>query len=193
MNKWIFIFFFLSTNIVESQTPTLVWSKFVGTTSVEYPDKILKVTNGYLILGRTNANDTFSCHNSENIILLRTDTAGNLLWNTCYGGDSSDIPHDIIPTSDGNFLITGSTFSMEGDVTNNHPPGTSFGGWGTSDFWVIKIDSLGNKIWQSCYGGSGMEEGYCAVDLIDSYMIFGSTEDSNDGDVSGTHSVSGNK
>lgn len=190
MIKWIFVSFLLSINIIEAQTPTLLWSKFVGTSAVEYPDKILAVPNGFLILGRTETYDTLSYHLNENIILIRTDTAGNLIWNSCYGGDSSDIPHDIIPTSDGNFLIVGSTNSMEGDVTNNHFPGAAFGGWGTSDFWVIKIDTLGNKIWQSCYGGSGSEEGYCAVDLSDSYMIFGSTEDSNDGDVFGNHSPS---
>lgn len=190
MIRWLTICFFVFINFASSQTPTLLWSKFAGTASVEYPVKVLMVNDGYLILSRTAAFDTLSCHLNEDIILLKTDTSGNLLWNTCYGGDSSDIPHDIIQTTDGNFLIVGSTYSMEGDITNNHLPGTAFGGWGASDFWVIKVDGLGNKLWQSCYGGSGNEEGYCAVDLTDSYMIFGSTQDSDDGDVSGTHSPS---
>jgi len=46
------------------------------------------------------------------------------------------------------FIIGGETSSNDGDVNNNH---------GKSDIWVIKIDSIGNLLWQKCYGGNNSE------------------------------------
>jgi hypothetical protein len=187
MTRYLFFLLFLSLNNCVAQTPAVAWSRFAGTAATEYPAKILKVHDGFLIAARTY-DDSGSCHLKSDIILIKVDTAGNFLWSHCFGGDSIEKPHDLIATSDGNFLIVAETFSMEGDVTNNHM--SQPGNWGSSDFWVIKVDSTGHMIWQSCFGGSGWEVGYSAVDLTNAYMIFGTTEDSNDGDVSGVHSPS---
>lgn len=42
-------------------------------------------------------------------------------------------------TLDGGYIIAGLSYSNTGDVTGNH---------GGGDYWIIKIDSLGNIIWQ---------------------------------------------
>jgi hypothetical protein len=104
-------------------------------------------------------------------------------WAKCYGGNSQDGANAIVQTNDGNFVIAGGTQTLNnGDVSGNH---------GQGDFWIVKIDTGGNILWQKCFGGSIYEEAYSIVQTKDGgFAIAGKTE-SNDGDVSGNHLISG--
>ncbi len=57
-----------------------------------------------------------------------------------FGGDLLDVVTDMTPTDDGGFLCIGYTESY----------GTGF--YGHSDLWLVKIDSVGNKLWDKTYG-----------------------------------------
>ena len=84
------------------------------------------------------------------------------LWTRTFGGDSADFGYSIQQTSDGGFIITGSTASF---------------GIDSSDVWLIKTDSLGNEEWNRTFGGSGNDVGNCVLeDTMDiGYIIVGST------------------
>ena len=57
---------------------------------------------------------------------------------------------------------------------------------GNGDMWIVKLDSLGNIIWERCYGGSGGDGVTKIVVVNDStYYIYGGSN-SEDGDVSNT-------
>ncbi len=61
---------------------------------------------------------------------------GTLDLETAIGGIQEDVAVDFIPTLDGKFILTGSTFSSDGDVIIKpgfHNPND------TSDFWVVKF------------------------------------------------------
>jgi hypothetical protein len=47
--------------------------------------------------------------------------------------------------TDLNYIIAGHAFSNDGDVTGNH---------GQSDYWIIKLSTAGEIIWQKCLGGT---------------------------------------
>ncbi|MGB5645528.1 MAG: hypothetical protein WBM55_00305, partial [Muriicola sp.] len=59
-----------------------------------------------------------------------------------------DIAQDIAKTENGGYVITGSTISTDGDVSEYH---------GGSDVWVISIDAQGALLWEQTYGGAGFE------------------------------------
>jgi hypothetical protein len=97
--------------------------------------------------------------------LIKTDTNGNKVWNKHFGGISFDFGSDVQQTSDGGFIIAGST------VPNrmNHL---------VSDVYFVKTDSNGKKQWESSIGGIRDDMGYSVQQTSDGgYIITGSTTD----------------
>jgi len=83
-------------------------------------------------------------------------------WERTYGGSHNDYGHCVKQTSDGGFIITGSTFSY---------------GAGHFDVYLIKTDSSGDTAWTRTYGGSGQDHGYCVIQTTDGgYIITGHTD-----------------
>ena len=97
-----------------------------------------------------------------------------ITWQNCFGGTEHDKARDIIET-DGGYLIVGVTMSNDGDVGFNH---------GGDDLWIIKIDTIGNMIWEKCLGGSKGDGGHRIFPTKDGnyYILAGSA--SSDGDIS---------
>lgn len=101
-------------------------------------------------------------------------------WQKCLGGIRDDFGHSMIKTSEGGYILAGETYSYDGDVNGNHPDGHS-------DFWVVKLNSLGNIEWQKCLGGNEEDGVYSIIQTSDGgYAVAGYTR-SDSGDVSGFH------
>ncbi|MFZ9943923.1 MAG: hypothetical protein ACO3O0_09955, partial [Bacteroidia bacterium] len=75
-------------------------------------------------------------------------------WDQRFGGSKDDSPSTIQSTSDGGFLIGGTSISgVSGDKTQpNWDPGLV-----GSDFWVLRTDSNGVKLWDKRFGGVNSE------------------------------------
>jgi hypothetical protein len=78
---------------------------------------------GYILLGSTPA-----YNNSMQVFIVRTDSAGNMLWSKTYGGSQADDPWYSALAPDGGLAIIGATQSF---------------GSGQLDVYLLKIDSLG--------------------------------------------------
>jgi hypothetical protein len=70
--------------------------------------------------------------------LIKLDINGNVIFEKTYGGNSEEEGIKIISTTDGNFLLLGTTASF---------------GNGSKDIHVIKINSDGVVIWETSFGG----------------------------------------
>jgi VWFA-related protein len=107
-----------------------------------------------------------------------------ILWQKALGGSGFDYANSIIESSDGSYVVAGSTLSNDGDVSGKH--GSAY----YSDFWVVKLrPSDGSIIWQKTLGGRYDDEAYSIIESSDgSYVVAGWTY-SNDGDVSGNHGI----
>lgn len=82
--------------------------------------------------------------------IVRTDSIGNKLWDKSYGGSSSEVMFSMCLTSDGGFLLAGHSGSgAGGDKTE---PGR-----GGLDYWVVRLDADGNKLWDRRFGGASDE------------------------------------
>lgn len=174
MKKIISILFILQTIYFFGQT-TPIWTACVGNI---YEDKLFDVKNtsdgGSIVVGYYNTPG-----NGERCLISKIDDNGNIEWEKKYGGIYfQDYAYSVIQTLDGGYVFSGVNKSNSGDITGNH------GSW---DCWVVKVNSLGNLIWQKSLGGSDSEEAKSIGQTTDGgYIITGYTN-SNDFDVSGNH------
>src|SRR5436853_3644133 len=90
---------------------------------------------------KTEANrDNSSTNPSNDYWIVKTDALGNKLWDKRYGGNYDDKFSCMEKTNDGGIVLGGFSGSgISGDKTQ--------ASWGSTDFWMVRIDSVGNKIW----------------------------------------------
>ncbi|CAN5671463.1 lipoprotein [soil metagenome] len=158
----------------------ILWKHCYGGSSDEFVAYAIEDNDGSIyITGSTTSNNgnVAGNHGSYDGWLLKLDSAGNLLWQHCYGGSQGDLLGGIVRTPDG-LLICGATRSTDGDVSGcyNCPNG--------GDTWVIKTDTSGTLQWQRCYGGSGDESGGEIIKSHHQSYYFIVRSESGDGDVS---------
>src|SRR3954470_1818445 len=91
--------------------------------------------------------------------LTRVDEIGNILWEHTYGGIGFDFLASIEGTSDGGFIVGASSYSSAGKQKESpffgdglFQPGDYLLAGG--DFWVVRLDANGNKIWDRSFGGN---------------------------------------
>ncbi len=186
------IIFFLQNNLYAQQLPSIAWGKCIGGTGADQVQQIINTRDGgFVFVGYTSSDDedVSGNHNGGNDPLVydgwvvKLDAYGGIQWQKCLGGTANDYLNSIIETYDGGYVVSGATESHDGDVKGNH---------GGEDAWVIKLDSLGNLLWQKCLGGNGSE----SVSIVESrdegigLLAVGFTT-SIDGDVSGKHAGTG--
>lgn len=125
------------------------WDRLYGGTGSDGVFDIIQTPDhGYILCGGSNsaANgnktqpnlDTIS--NTSDCWLVKTDAAGNKLWDRVYGGSDNEGQPSIIKTTDGGYIITCQSSSPAGfDKTENN----------TADrhAWVLKLDSAFNRQW----------------------------------------------
>jgi len=99
-------------------------------------------------------------------------------WQKSLGGLGSDNSYSIQQTNDGGYIVSGVSDSNDGDVSGNH---------GNTDFWVVKLTSIGTIEWQKSLGGSNSDQARSIQQTNDGGYIVTGESDSNDGDVSGNH------
>ncbi len=99
-------------------------------------------------------------------------------WQKSLGGTAADNANAVRQTSDGGYIMVGSTSSTNGDVTGNH---------GGGDIWVVKLNASGVIQWQKPLGGTGADQGYDVQQTTDGGYVVAGYTGSNNGDVTGYH------
>jgi len=159
------------------------WQKCTGGSSFECGNEILQEDDGgYIIAGHTDSQfingQPTGIQGECDYWILKTDSLGDIVWQKFYGGSAQDLAKCIDHALDGGYIVSGSAMSDDGDVVGNH---------GSSDGWVLKLDSLGDIEWKNCFGGSSWDSFSTIEQTPDGgYLALGRTQ-SNDGDVSGNH------
>lgn len=107
-----------------------LWTRTVGGNGWESATSVLETSdNGYLAVGYTYSYGP----GSQGIFLIKTNSAGVVLWTRTFGGAMNQSASCIRKTNDQGYIICG---------------GTSSFGVGGSDIYLIKLDSMGNS---GCY------------------------------------------
>ena len=117
-------------------TGNLLWAKAYGGFQEEYSANLVLTHDGGIIAATTSF--SYDTSGFSDIIVIRTDSVGNVLWSKKFGGDKYEILRGMLRDTSGNYLLYGSCGSF-------YPafPGTGF---------VFKIDDSGDLIWSRLYG-----------------------------------------
>jgi hypothetical protein len=143
----------------------LMWSKTYGNLGSDYAYCVQQTSDGgYICAGGTH----IGTPNYSNVLLFKTDINGVLLWAKRYGGIYEDAAFFVRQTSDGGYIICGSSWTW---------------GAGASDVYLIKTDSIGITVWSKTFGGENYDHGYSIQQTSDSgYIIAGDTKSFGAGD-----------
>jgi hypothetical protein len=120
------------------------------------------IDGGYIVAGRTWSFGA-GAPESSNVYLIKTDAQGDTLWTRTYGGEGDDDAYSVALTSDGGYIIAGTTRSF---------------GAGFEDVWLLKTNALGNTLWTRTYGGHLLDRGRAVQPTADGgYIVAGSTRE----------------
>ncbi|ESU24936.1 hypothetical protein FEDK69T_04930 [Flavobacterium enshiense DK69] len=155
------------------------FEKFLGGSGPDSMTSIEQTSDGgYICAGQSaSKNGDLSgteCNADENgkTWIVKLSQAGNIQWQKCL--ETISTVYSIKQTSDGGYVVGGTA----ADMTGNH---------GGSDFYIAKLDNIGNIQWQKSLGGSGEEWAFSIQQTSYGGYIMAGISDSNDGDVTGNH------
>lgn len=135
------------------------WSNTYGGTGNEYALSILPTSDsGYIIAGKTDSVGA----GGDDFWVVKIDSSGGQMWAYPYGGTGNESAFAIQETTDGGYIVAGTTSSY---------------GAGSNDFWVVKLDVGGNQTWANAYGGTGYDDAYAIIQTSDGgYAVTGLTD-----------------
>ena len=157
----------------------LEWQKCLGGSGHDWAHSVQQTADGgYVLAGSTESNDgdVTGNHGGQDFWIVKLKEDGELEWQRCLGGSSNDTASVVQQTIDGGYIVSGYTESNDGDVSGNR---------GNSDYWLVKLSSSGDLLWQKCLGGSDHDYSHSLQQTTDGGYILAGSSRSNDGDVTG--------
>ncbi|QMU28343.1 GEVED domain-containing protein [Adhaeribacter radiodurans] len=170
-----------------SSTGNKIWDKRFGGTGEDWLEAALLNSDGSLLLGGrstsgSNGNKTQASRGGRDYWVIKINSSGTKQWDKRFGGSLNDDLQTIIRTSDGNYLLGGTSNSFaSGDHSQTNQGGT--------DYWLVKMNSSGNKLWDKRFGGTEVEELQSLIQTTDGgYLLAGRSNSEKSADKSqGTH------
>ncbi|MEO6168165.1 MAG: MopE-related protein [Chitinophagales bacterium] len=146
-----------AASMVFAQTvPVKEWDKSFGGTKHDEMYVIIQTNDGGYLLGG-DSDSPISGEKSQgsqgfsDYWIVKTDALGNKMWDKRFGGNSREEMFCVLQTSDSGYLLGGWSMSdVSGDKTQTSR--------GESDYWIVKTDLNGNKLWDKRYGGTSGDE-----------------------------------
>ncbi|MCK4412317.1 MAG: T9SS type A sorting domain-containing protein [Candidatus Eisenbacteria sp.] len=154
-----FILLTLCGPILPQASAAPLWTQTYGGSQYDWGRMVQQTDDGgYVIVG-----DTYSFGvGSYDVWLIKTDADGDILWTATYGGINEERGYSVQQTTDGGYIIAGTTCSY---------------GAGTYDVWLVRADTDGTELWAKTFGGTSWDWGWSAQQTQDGgYIITGYTE-----------------
>ncbi|MBN1897365.1 MAG: hypothetical protein JW827_01190 [Spirochaetes bacterium] len=113
-----------------------LWTNVIGSFGNEQAQDIKQTSDqGYIMAGWTSSYG----EGGYDVYLVKCDQNGQVQWQKSFGGPYNDYGLSVQQTSDGGYIIAGTTRSF---------------GAGNYDVYLIKTDSAGNLSWYRTFGGA---------------------------------------
>ena len=161
----------------------LQWEKSYGGADKEDLYAAVKLpAGGYMLAGTSTSgisgNKTAASKGKSDFWLVRIDESGNILGDSTIGGNDDDILRVAQVDNDGGLIFAGSSWSgITGDKSQARV-GTYWG-----DYWIIKTDASGKRIWDKTFGGDDDDIATSVLRTTDNgYLLGGYTFSSKSGD-----------
>ena len=124
-----------------AQAPDTIWTSVIGgIADDEFYCATPTTDGGYICSGSTLTNSA----GDDDLFPVKTDAAGNPVWQLTLGGTLEDDGGTVFQTPDGGYIVCGSTESY---------------GAGEEDIWLVKVNASGGTVWTRTYGGTGDDTG----------------------------------
>ncbi len=176
------------------------WDKTFGGSDHDFADRAVSLSDGYLIVGGTCSDDGYlegsgwhqgyhhTGDRTVDIWLVKLDLNGEIVWDNCFGGSQTEFPSRVFSTSDGGFIVFGTTDSHDGDISFNPANGNS------KSIWVFKVNGQGQLLWEQCIGGGATERVNGVLQHSDNnYTLAGEMFYSPSGDVNCSNFILGSR
>ncbi|MCL5097242.1 MAG: T9SS C-terminal target domain-containing protein [Candidatus Omnitrophica bacterium] len=148
-----------------------LWDKSYGGNGMDVLTGLTITPDGGYVLGGysasyTNGNKTSPIWGTNDFWVVRLDSNGDLVWDKSFGGDDDDTLTCLEATSDGGYILGGYSYSnANGNKTSPNR--------GMDDYWVVRLDAGGNKLWENTFGGSQQDYPYSIHQTADGGFIAG--------------------
>lgn len=137
-----------------------IWTKAFGGNNSDVAVTMIPSYDGYLVFGHTNSYGA----GNDDAFAMKLNENGDVIWMKTYGSSGFDVVTSASVTSDGNYIIVGTTTSFSAQLI---------------DIFTLKIDENGNIIWSRYYKMTGNDysvsvhqtddDGYAIAGFTDSY------------------------
>jgi hypothetical protein len=133
---------------------------------------IQQTNDGFIILGSTWSTDTGS-----DIVLVKTDIIGDIMWTKIFGGKHEDTGSIVRCTTDGGYVLIGTTEDFDSRYS--------------SYIYVIKTDQDGNLLWEKRLGEKdSSNSGNSIIETVDGdYVLTGSIDMAKRGSLDIKHAI----
>jgi uncharacterized delta-60 repeat protein len=140
-------------------TGQVEWNQTFGGAFMEHAYSVITTSDGgYAIVGIT---ESYGAGGSD-MWLVKTNATGHVEWDKTYGGVAADRGGSILVTSDGGYVLAGTTESHSA---------------GGSDIWLVKTNTTGQVEWYQTFGGVDNEFTSSVIATSDGgYVLAGNTE-----------------
>ncbi len=173
VNKGAFDYWILKVNA----TGSIIWQQTLGGVNDDVLSDIYQTSDGGYIIGGSSGSGISGDKTGNNrgisdYWIIKTGPTGNILWQKTYGGNDEDLLSRIRPSLDGGYIVGGTSKSgISGDKNEMNR--------GKKDFWVLKLNNQGNIVWQKTYGGNDDDILKAIQQSSDGGYIIGGTSSSN--------------
>jgi hypothetical protein len=104
-----------------------IWKRTFGGTEADAAFSVVETPDGgFMLTGYSNSYN--SIPGPLELVVFKTDAAGNFQWARPYGSEGIDLGYEIIHSLDNGYLITGKTFINNSD-----------------DYYLLHLDQLGTN------------------------------------------------
>jgi len=132
------------------------WTKEYGTLTNDDEATAIAVCSdgGFLLGGWTESYGVPNAKGRQNIWIVKTDSLGNKEWDKVFGDSLTDCVFSILESKFGGYYLAG----CHTEPGENNSEKESY-----SSPYLLKIDKLGNSIWEKTYGTPEYSTGFLSM------------------------------
>lgn len=171
--KFFLFFCLLSASTCSAQNFIISDQHHYGTSGFDNLGQTIKCQDGgFLMISSSAANDhdkTQPSYGDDDIWVVRLNADKTIRWEKTFGGSLGDYPRCIVELTNGSILVAGESFSpISGNKTTIN--------YGSNDYWLLKLNSSGDKIWEKSIGSSSSDSPSTVLEISpNNYVMIGSS------------------
>ncbi len=134
------------------------WEKRIADTTLRWGNDFKRTPDkGFVIAGYTYR----SALQGYDLMILKTDSLGEVQWEQQLGGTDWDFGEAIMNTPDSGYLVVGKTYSY---------------GQGDADIYIAKFSAIGDTVWTRTLGGDSLDFAVdCDLSADSNYWVSANT------------------